>query len=161
MIVADAIRTELTATFAPERLEIVDESHLHAGHMGHRPGVSTHFRVAIVAGAFAGKSRVERQRMIYAALDALMGKPIHALSLSELTYDDTGAAFRESLKALKLRRIVDEIQEIKTAQAAAERAGHTETVRTLLIRQNALQQERQRLLGAGPLPLTEVGSVNA
>jgi DNA primase len=93
--------------------------------------------------------------------DSLCGGVVRALSLSELPYDDAAAAFRESLKALKLRRIVEEIQEIKTAQAAAERAGHAETVRTLLVRQNALQQERQRLLGAGPLPLTEVGSVNA
>lgn len=82
MTVAETIRTQLTAAFAPRTLDIVDESHLHAGHAGHRPGIATHFRVAIVADAFAGKSRVERQRMIYAALDTLMGKPIHALALS-------------------------------------------------------------------------------
>ncbi len=78
-----------------------------------------------------------------------------------MPYDDAGAAFRESLKALKLRRIADEIQEAKTAQAAASRAGQAETARTLLLRLNVLQQEKQRLLGAGPLPLTKVGSVNA
>jgi BolA protein len=82
MNVTEAIRTKLTAAFAPAALEITDESHLHAGHAGHRPGISTHFRVAIVAGAFAGKPRVERQRLVYAALDDLMGKPIHALALS-------------------------------------------------------------------------------
>ncbi|HEY7611050.1 MAG TPA: BolA family protein [Alphaproteobacteria bacterium] len=82
MDVAEAIRTKLTAAFAPDTLEIVDESHLHAGHAGHRPGISTHFRVAIVAAAFAGKPRVERQRLIYAALGELMGNPIHALALS-------------------------------------------------------------------------------
>lgn len=82
MNVADAIRTKLIAAFEPSALEIADESHLHAGHSGHRPGISTHFRVAIVAGAFAGKPRVERQRLIFAALGDLMGKPIHALSLS-------------------------------------------------------------------------------
>lgn len=82
MTVADTIRAQLTAAFAPRSLDIVDESHLHAGHAGHRPGISTHFRVAIVADAFAGKSRVDRQRMVYAALDTLMGKPIHALALS-------------------------------------------------------------------------------
>lgn len=82
MNVAEEIRTKLTATFAPTVLDIVDESHLHAGHAGHRPGISTHFRVAIVAGAFAGKPRVERQRLVYAALGDLMGKPIHALALS-------------------------------------------------------------------------------
>jgi BolA protein len=82
MSVAHSIRTELNRHFAPQSLDIVDESHLHAGHAGHRPGVSTHFRIAIVSAAFAGKSRVERQRMVYAALDALMGNPIHALALS-------------------------------------------------------------------------------
>jgi DNA primase len=93
--------------------------------------------------------------------DPQCGGVVRALSLSELPYDDVGTAFRDSLKALKLRRIVDEIQEVKTAQMAAERTGQAETARTLMLRQNALQQERQRLLSAGPLPLTEVGSVNA
>ncbi len=93
--------------------------------------------------------------------DATCGSLVRALSLSEMPYDDAGAAFRESLKALKLRRIADEIQEAKTAQAAASRAGQAETARTLLLRLNVLQQEKQRLLGAGPLPLTKVGSVNA
>jgi BolA family transcriptional regulator, general stress-responsive regulator len=82
MNVAESVRSKLEAAFAPAALEIVDESHLHAGHGGHRPGVSTHFRVAIVARAFAGKPRVERQRLIYAALGDLMGNPIHALALS-------------------------------------------------------------------------------
>jgi BolA protein len=82
MNVADTIRAKLTEAFAPAALEITDESHLHAGHTGHRPGMSTHFRVAIVAVAFAGKPRVERQRLIYAALGELMGNPIHALALS-------------------------------------------------------------------------------
>jgi hypothetical protein len=93
--------------------------------------------------------------------DPQCGGVVRALSLSDLPYDDVGTAFRDSLKALKLRRIVDEIQEVKTAQLAAERTGQAETARTLMLRQNALQQERQRLLSAGPLPLTEVGSVNA
>ena len=93
--------------------------------------------------------------------DPQCGGVVRALSLSELSYDDVGTAFRDSLKALKLRRIGEEIQEVKTAQMVAERAGQAETARTLMLRQNALQQERQRLLSAGPLPLTEVGSVNA
>jgi BolA family transcriptional regulator, general stress-responsive regulator len=82
MNVAEEIRSKLSSAFAPTALDIVDESHLHAGHAGHRPGLATHFRVAVVAGAFAGKSRVERQRLIYAALGDLMGNPIHALALS-------------------------------------------------------------------------------
>lgn len=82
MSVAESIRAKLAAAFAPTALDIVDESHLHRGHAGHQPGVSTHFRVSIVSQAFAAKPRVERQRMIYAALGELMGNPIHALSLS-------------------------------------------------------------------------------
>jgi len=92
--------------------------------------------------------------------DALCGAVVRAFALRDLPYDDAKVAFHEGLKALKLKRIMDEIQEIKTAQAAAERAGHSETLRSLLDRQNALQKERQRLLGAGPVPLTEVGSIN-
>jgi DNA primase len=80
-----------------------------------------------------------------AGLDTLS----RALSLSELPYDDVTAAFQQSLRTLKLRRLAMEIQETKTAHAAAERAGEPETVRTLLMRSHALQQERQRLLLKG------------
>jgi DNA primase len=96
-----------------------------------------------------------------AADDPVCGGIARALSLSELPYDNAGAAFRESLKALKLRRIGNEIQDVKAAQATAERAGHSETFRTLLLRMNALQQERQRLLASAPSSRTDVGRVNA
>jgi len=99
--------------------------------------------------------------IVRAQEDAVCGAIVRALSLSEFPYDEVGAPFRESFKALKLRRIADEIQEVKTAQDAAKRTGQEETARTLLLRLNVLQQDKQRLLGAGPLPLTEVGSVNA
>jgi DNA primase len=69
-----------------------------------------------------------------------------SLSLTELPYEDAAAAFRESLTALKLQRLADEIQQVKSALAAAEQAGEVETGRMLLLRRNALQQERQRLL---------------
>jgi hypothetical protein len=62
---------------------------------------------------------------------------------------------------LRLRRLADEIQEVKAAQMAAERTGQAEASRALMLRQNTLQQERQRLLSTEPVPLTEVGSVNA
>ena len=68
MSVADTIRCKLTERFAPARLDIVDESHLHVGHPGSRPGGETHFRVYIVSPAFEGKSRIERHRMINSAL---------------------------------------------------------------------------------------------
>lgn len=82
MSIAEQVHAKLTAALAPEHLAILDESHQHAGHAGHRPGVETHFRVEIVSAAFAGKSRVDRQRLVYAALGPLMGNPIHALALA-------------------------------------------------------------------------------
>ena len=82
MSVAETIRAKLTAALAPERLEIVDESDQHAGHAGAREGGESHFRLLIVAGAFAGKSRVERQRMIYGLLAEEMSGPVHALALT-------------------------------------------------------------------------------
>jgi len=81
MRVEHRIREKLTAALHPERLEIVDESDRHAGHAGARPGGETHFRVEIVAAAFEGKSRLERQRLIYALLKDEMSQKIHALSL--------------------------------------------------------------------------------
>jgi BolA protein len=85
MRVADAIRQRLTAALAPSRLDLADESSRHAGHAGARPEGESHFRMLIVAAAFAGKSRVERQRMVFAALDDLMRTEIHALSITALT----------------------------------------------------------------------------
>src|SRR3989442_14682298 len=68
MAARDIISNKLQEAFTPESLDVVDESHLHEGHAGHRPGGETHFRVYIVSAAFKGKSRVERHRMINAAL---------------------------------------------------------------------------------------------
>jgi BolA family transcriptional regulator, general stress-responsive regulator len=88
MKVAEAIRTKLTAALAPAKLTIVDESHRHAGHAGARPEGETHFQVVVVASAFEGKSRVERQRMIYGVLAAELADRVHALSLQTLTPDE-------------------------------------------------------------------------
>ena len=68
MSVRSILEEKLRTAFAPDWLEIVDESHRHAGHAGHRPEGETHFRVAIVSAAFAGKSRVERHRLVNAVL---------------------------------------------------------------------------------------------
>ncbi|HXA70408.1 MAG TPA: BolA family protein [Stellaceae bacterium] len=81
MNVAHRIRDKLTSALNPTTLEIVDESHRHAGHAGARPGGETHFRVEVVAAVFQGKSRLERQRLVYAALKEEMSQQIHALSL--------------------------------------------------------------------------------
>jgi BolA protein len=87
----DLIIEKLTKAFAPLSLSVVDESHLHEGHAGHRPGGETHFRVYIVAQAFAGKSRLERHRLINAALAAELAGPVHALAI-HATAPDEGAA---------------------------------------------------------------------
>jgi BolA family transcriptional regulator, general stress-responsive regulator len=81
MRVAHQIREKLAAALHPEQLEVVDESHRHAGHAGARPGGETHFRVEVVAAAFEGKSRLERQRLVYALLKEEMSQQIHALTL--------------------------------------------------------------------------------
>ena len=64
----DLITEKLRNAFVPESLHVEDESHRHEGHAGHRPGGETHFRLYIVSEAFRGKSRIERHRMINAAL---------------------------------------------------------------------------------------------
>ncbi len=79
--VTQAIRDKLTAAFQPERLEVVDESARHAGHRGAPEGGESHFNVVIVAAAFKGRSRIQRQRDIYTALSEELAGPVHALSL--------------------------------------------------------------------------------
>ena len=73
---------KLRRAFEPVNLEVVDESHLHIGHVGARPGGETHFRVRITAAGFAGKSRIERHRMINAVLAEELADRVHALSLN-------------------------------------------------------------------------------
>ena len=82
MGVAEIIRGKLEEAFRPVRLEIVDQSHLHLGHAGAPEGGESHFRVEIAAAAFAGKSRIERQRLVYACLAEELAGPVHALSLA-------------------------------------------------------------------------------
>src|SRR5262249_32407257 len=77
----DLITEKLTRAFAPQRLDVVDESHQHAGHAGHRPEGETHFRVYIVADAFRGKSRLERHRMVNETLSGELAGGVHALAI--------------------------------------------------------------------------------
>lgn len=79
------IREKLTAGLAPDALEIIDESDRHAGHAGADAKGETHFHVTIVASAFAGRSRVERQRMVYALLADELAERVHALGLTTRT----------------------------------------------------------------------------
>jgi len=82
MSTKDAITNKLREAFSPESLDVVDESHLHEGHAGHRPGGETHFRVYIVSPAFKGKTRVERHRMINSTLAAELAGSVHALAIT-------------------------------------------------------------------------------
>jgi BolA protein len=77
------IRERLSAALAPERLDIVDESHRHVGHAGARSG-GGHFAVTVVSAAFAGKSLLQRHRLVYQALGDAMNTEIHALSIQAL-----------------------------------------------------------------------------
>ena len=86
--VAQAIRDKLTAAFQPERLEVVDDSARHAGHAGAREGGESHFNVVIVAEAFKGQGRVQRQRAVYTALSEELAGPVHALSLKAFAPDE-------------------------------------------------------------------------
>jgi len=79
--VKHTIINKLREAFAPESLDVVDESHLHEGHAGHRAGGETHFRIYIVSPAFKGRSRIERHRMINAVLAGELAGSVHALAL--------------------------------------------------------------------------------
>jgi BolA protein len=86
--VAAIIRQKLESGLAPEQLDIIDESHRHAGHVGARPGGETHFHVSIVSRSFSGLNRVERQRMVYRLLADELKSDIHALALATLTPEE-------------------------------------------------------------------------
>lgn len=79
---AARMREKLQAAFDPLELTVEDESERHRGHAGYREGGETHFRVHLRSGAFDGKSRVERQRMVHRALKSELEERVHALSLS-------------------------------------------------------------------------------
>lgn len=81
MSVAQDIERKLNEAFAPTSLKVIDESHLHAGHVGARPEGETHFRVEVVSAAFADCSRVDRQRLVYDILREELAGPVHALSV--------------------------------------------------------------------------------
>ena len=86
----ERIRAALQAAFAPQRLEVEDDSHRHAGHAGARDGRG-HFNVDIVSEAFAGKAPLARHRAVYAALGEMMQTDIHALSIKAQTPAEVAA----------------------------------------------------------------------
>ncbi len=81
MKVAASIRRKLEEAFQPSQLVVEDESHRHAGHAGARPEGETHFRVTMVAPAFAGVGRVDRARRVHEVLADELKGPVHALAL--------------------------------------------------------------------------------
>ena len=88
--VSDTLERKLSAAFAPRRLQIDDDSARHAGHAGAHGGGESHFNVTIEAAAFEGLSRVQRQRLVYAALAEELAGPVHALSLKALAPGESG-----------------------------------------------------------------------
>ncbi len=79
--IASEILKRLRAALGPSVIALVDDSEQHRGHGGYNPAGESHFSLAIESAAFAGKSRVKRQRMVYAALGELMDERVHALSV--------------------------------------------------------------------------------
>lgn len=82
-----AIQGKLTEAFAPTDLQIIDDSHQHAGHASAKGG--GHYRVRLVSPAFTGKTTIQRHRMVYAALGTLMDSEIHAVSIQAYTPEDS------------------------------------------------------------------------
>lgn len=78
------IRNILQEEFSPVHLEVIDESHLHAGHMGAVPGVSTHFNIRIVSDKFEGLLPIKQHKLVYEALKIQLEGPVHALALKTI-----------------------------------------------------------------------------
>lgn len=81
MSVEQAIREHLMIALEPTRLDVVNESHLHAGHAGSPGTGESHFRVLIVSAAFAGRSRLDRHRLVNAAVQDLLRDRVHAFAI--------------------------------------------------------------------------------
>jgi BolA protein len=86
--VAAEIEARLTAALSPERLAVIDDSEMHRGHAGHDGSGESHFTVEITAAAFAGQSRVARQRMVNTALAELLKARVHALAIRARAPDE-------------------------------------------------------------------------
>jgi BolA protein len=79
--VATEMLKRLGSAFPGAKVELIDDSEKHRGHGGYNPAGESHFTLLIESADFAGKSRVERQRMVHAALGELVGNRVHALSI--------------------------------------------------------------------------------
>lgn len=90
-VAAEMLR-RLNSALSPTRIELTDDSEQHRGHGGYNPAGESHFSLRIESAAFAGKNRVQRQRMVYAALGELMESRVHALSIRASAPDEPGVA---------------------------------------------------------------------
>ena len=92
--VADKMTRLLTETFAPSRLEVINDSAKHHGHTGDDGSGESHFTVVIESVAFAGKSRLDRQRLVNRALGDIPGDRVHALAIRAFAPGDTKGGTR-------------------------------------------------------------------
>jgi BolA protein len=90
----DRLEARLREALATTHIEVIDESHLHAGHVGAREG-GGHFRALIVSNRFEGLNRVKAQQLVYSILEDWMGKEFHALSMKSFTPEDWARASQE------------------------------------------------------------------
>ncbi len=90
-VAAEMLR-RLNSALSPTRIELTDDSEQHRGHGGYNPAGGSHFSLRIESAAFAGKNRVQRQRMVYAALGELMESRVHALSIRASAPGEPGLA---------------------------------------------------------------------
>ena len=81
------IKSRLEYALSPTHIDIIDESHMHAGHAGAASGAG-HFSITVISDKFTGKSAIQRHRMVYLAVDDLMQTEIHALSINALAPND-------------------------------------------------------------------------
>jgi len=91
MSVQETISRKLTEELAPQSLNVIDESHLHAGHAGAREGGESHFRIHVIAERFDGMTRVARQRLINQILRDELAGPVHALAMKTETPAEANA----------------------------------------------------------------------
>ncbi|HQU15353.1 MAG: BolA family transcriptional regulator [Chromatiales bacterium 21-64-14] len=84
------LQERIRAALSPAALEIVDDSHRHAGHEGAKSG-GGHYNVRIVSEAFRGKALLERHRLVYAAVGDAMNREVHALSIQAQTPEEAAA----------------------------------------------------------------------
>ena len=92
MTVKTQIAEKLAAAFAPQQLEVIDESHQHEGHAGHRPGGETLYRVHIVSEAFLGQSPLDRHRLVNQTLSGELAGGVHALAIHASAPGEGGTA---------------------------------------------------------------------